>query len=90
MITDFFINLGTVVFGWFLSIIPQFDDSGIIVNAQNIVTPFAAGIAALGAWLPWAPLVVLMNLMPGVYLVSLFARFLRALLGHIPAIGGNG
>jgi hypothetical protein len=92
VILEWVIGIAELVASWFLGIIPSFADGQleVVVSATNIVTPFIVGIYQLGAWLPWAQLAIMMPLVLTTYTVSLFARALRAVLGHIPLIGGNG
>ena len=90
MIADWFIQLASVVLGWALDTFPPFDDSGIVITAENFFLPWLGGIHELGVWMPWNALRICVPIVMTVYLVSLLARFFRVILGHIPLIGGNG
>lgn len=91
MIVEWFFGLGDGLSGWFFSMIPApANEAALIVSTDNLFTPFASGMSSLGAWLPWGVLSVTVPVVMSIYLVSLFARALRVVLGHIPLIGGNG
>lgn len=91
MITEWFMGLGGMVLDFLFGVMPPIpNESAFIINPNDLLTPFMAGINGLGVWLPWQVLTFFLPLVLSVYLISLFARALRAVLGHIPLIGGNG
>lgn len=90
MIFEFIIGLGVDVGASLVESIPTFGAENVVFTTGDVLSPFVGGIASLGAWLPWDALAVTSAIVLPVYLGSLFARFLRAVLGHIPLVGGNG
>lgn len=93
MITEWFIWLGEQIASFFIGLIPQFDPNGlaqVTVSTRDLISPFLAGANSMGVWLPWVPLSIMFPLVFGLYSVSLFAKFARTLLSHVPQFGGNG
>lgn len=93
MVTEWFLTLAEQVTGFFLGLIPAFDPEGIeqvTVSTSDLVSPFLAGAASMGVWFPWEALSFMFPLVLGIYTASLFAKFIRTLLSHVPQFGGNG
>lgn len=89
MIPEWFIDLFTGVATWALSLLPKWDDNGIIVTASNWVTTLIAGAAGLGVWFPWGVLAVCMGLTSSWYGVIFLIKGVRWLVGWIPTMGGG-
>lgn len=89
MIVEWIMSIGAAVAEWLITGLPAAEVNWVI-SADNLLAPFFAGAFSLGAWLPWGTLQVVMPIVFSTYVLSLFARALRAVIGHLPMIGGNG
>lgn len=74
---------------WFLSLLPEWDDNGVVVTASNWVASLIQGASALGVWFPWQVLGVCFGLVTTWYLGSIGVRVLRWLVGFIPTMGSG-
>lgn len=91
MISDFFITLAANVSAWLLSFLPggNLVDQGIVTSGQGLANIFAL-MGSLGTWVNWMVLGTCVSSVMGLYFVSLLVRVFRAVIGHLPMIGGNG
>jgi hypothetical protein len=71
-------------------IIPSDPVASVVFKVDDIVTPLIDGLSSLGAWVPWQAVVICTPVVLSFYLGSFLLRVLRAVVGHIPFIGGNG
>lgn len=91
MIVEWFFSLAGGVWGWVTGFMPAIsDDSGVIVTAQNFMATLGEGAGLMGAWVPWVTLGLCLATVIPVYLGSMAVRLARAIIGHLPIIGGNG
>jgi hypothetical protein len=92
LIVEVFFAIATGLVGSVFGLLPadSLVPDQILPSVDNIVQPFANGMASLGAWVPWGAIVNCAPFVFGAYVVALFVRALRVILGHLPLIGGNG
>lgn len=91
MIVEWFMSLASTVWGWIAGFFPAIsDDQGVIITAQNFFSTIASGAGLLGAWIPWLTVSLCLAVVVPVYLAAMTVRLVRAILGHVPLIGGNG
>lgn len=89
MISAWFISIATNVFVWALSL-----TGGIKIDSSTLSWSWLGGLASLIAsmsvWVPWWLIVTVTAFSLGVWLLTFTARIVRALIGHVPLVGGNG
>lgn len=91
MIIEWLMWLGVNVFGMTMEQMPRFDDvEGVVLTASGYLLPLASGLASLGAWIPWGVLGVCMPIVIGTYIICLVIRLARAVVAHVPFVGGAG
>jgi hypothetical protein len=90
VIVETFMGLLTGVIGGAFGLIPPDPMASVAFSMDDLITPLSTGLASLGAWVPWQPLVICSPLVFGVYSASMLVRAARAVIGHLPFIGGNG
>jgi hypothetical protein len=93
LITTWFLQVVAGIWRWLMGLAPASAAdpvAAITPTVQDIITPFASGIADLGVWIPWDNLTIALGVTAGFWGVSFFLRLARAVLGHLPIIGGNG
>ena len=91
MITDWFISLAAGMASFFISFIPGGNavDQGIVHAGDGLTNIFAL-MGSLGTWVDWFSLSAAITAVMGLYFLTLVVRVIRAVIGHVPAIGGNG
>lgn len=89
MITEWFLSLGYGVTTWFASLFPSFEP-GQIINASGDVAGLATMVGSMSVWVNWAAIAFQVAAVGSFYFTFLAVRIFRALLGHLPLVGGNG
>jgi hypothetical protein len=91
VITDFFQNLALSFLDWLISLMPVFSDaSGVVVTASNFLSTLVVAGASLGVWIPWQTVGICAGLVSSAYVTFLTFKAARALLAHVPFVGGAG
>lgn len=87
MITEWILLIGSDFGDWILSILP-----GIPVIDGYIGGAAALGglVGSLSVWVNFPAVALLVGQVLVVYLATFVVRIIRAILGHVPFIGGNG
>jgi hypothetical protein len=93
MIVTWFLQAASAGWRWFLGLVPA--DAAhpiqqVAPSMMDLITPFATGIASTGVWLPWDVLIICIGVTSAFYAVGFALRLARAVLGHVPFVGGNG
>ncbi len=89
MIVDWLITVGSGAGQWLLLLIPSLPLDALL-SGTALLADLATTVASLGVWVDWFALAAQVTLVMGLYFTFLALRILRALLGHIPLVGGNG
>lgn len=89
MIVDWLVEVGSGAAQWLLLLIPSLPLDALTSGA-TVLADLATTVSSLGVWVDWFALSAQVALVLGLYFTFLALRILRALLGHIPFIGGNG
>lgn len=89
MILDWLITIGAGAAQWLLLLLPSLPLDALM-NGSAILADLGGTVASLGVWVDWFALAAQVTLVLGLYFTFLGLRILRALLGHIPFVGGNG
>jgi hypothetical protein len=89
VITQFFINLAKSFLIWLAGIFGSADLS-VLQSVKASVTSFSAQVASFGSWVDWAVLGSCITVVTGTWVVASVIKLVRAVVAHIPAIGGAG
>lgn len=90
MIPDLFIDLGVAVGTWFLGLFPSdFEAPEWISGLAGLVNEVFANAVGMGAWVPWPFVLLVVGSIVTVWLIGLFVKFVRWLIGIIPTMGGG-
>lgn len=89
MITEWLLSIGAGFVNWIMGLFPPLDATAAEAAATTIA-PLGTLVGSLGVWVNWAALAFQVTTIMGIYFTMLAIRVLRALVGHIPLIGGNG
>lgn len=87
MITEWLVGMGGEFGAWVLSILPGIP---LIDGWVGGATALGAFAGSLGVWVDWFGISLLVVQVMTLYFLSLAVRILRAVIGHVPMIGGNG
>lgn len=87
MITEWLVSLGSGFGDWILSILPGIPLIDGFVGGAAALGGFAG---SLGVWVNWVGVGLLVLQVLTLYFVSFGVRIVRAIIGHLPVIGGNG
>lgn len=90
MISDFFIDAGAGLVGWFFSWFPTgWKLPDWVTSMMTYVAQFVNNAVNLGVWIPWAIIFTVTSAVLAFWLVGMAIRALRWLLGLIPTMGGG-
>jgi hypothetical protein len=91
VITEWFINLGGGVVTWFLSLLPGSSTlpDGVI-QAGDGLSSFGALVGSMAVWVNWGALFAAVTFALSWWVAMSVVRIFRAVIGHIPLVGGNG
>lgn len=91
MISDWLMVFGTDFGLTFLTTMPSFPQwESLTITAGNYLLPLAAGMASMGVWIPWGVIGICMGIIGPLYTAALVFKLARAVLAHVPLVGGNG
>jgi hypothetical protein len=91
VITQFFIQLGTGFYAWFLGLLPDMTDAaGIIVTGENWISTLIASGAALGAWIPWDWVAIVLPIVLTCYITLFVIKIVKNIWAFVPFFGGSG
>jgi hypothetical protein len=90
LITEYFLGLAVTVGNFFLDLIPDWSIPDFFLTLDTQLNSFAAAGAGMGVWVPWPLVIACTTISLGSWVIGLSVKAVRALLGHVPQIGGNG
>jgi hypothetical protein len=89
VIVEWLLQFGTGLGQWFLLLLPSFP-ADTLASGALVLADLGRMVASLGVWVDWFALAAQVTFVLGLYFTALSFRTLRAILGHVPIIGGNG
>lgn len=89
MITEWLISLGVDTGGWLLTLLPALP-SDFLEGAVGTTVALGGFVGTMGVWVNWVLVSWLVAESFAVYLLMMTVRIIRALIGHVPFVGGNG
>lgn len=92
MIVDWFID---IALEWIIGMIgfwpePEPGFEAAIVSATSGIQPVVSGLYSLGVWIPWGTALMCLGVVSAFYFGAFLLRIFRALISHVPFIGGGG
>lgn len=91
MITEWLLGLGQTVVTWFASLFPPADEMpDFLRDLDSTISGLLSNLSGIGAWVDWAYIIVIVLAVAGLWLVAFGIKVLRALIAHLPLIGGKG
>jgi hypothetical protein len=91
VITEFLLSMGLPIFEWVLQFLPRMTEAeGVVLTATNSFLSVIEGAASLGTWIPWSTVAFCLPITITVFLGSFMFKIGRALLSHVPFVGGRG
>lgn len=89
MIIEFIMQAAYNVATWFIGLFPVWEPNQV-ANAAGQVQGLAQVVGGMSPWVNWLALAGQVVFVLGLYFAFLSLRILRALIGHVPLVGGNG
>lgn len=90
MITQWFLDMGVGMAGWFLDLFPaDFEVPDWFLGFTAIVNQIFSNAVGLGAWVPWPLVLLVVGFIFTVWGAGLLIKFVRWLIGLIPTMGGG-
>jgi hypothetical protein len=90
MITEYLIGLAVTVGQFFLDLIPDWEVPEFILTFDTQLNSAVALGSGMSVWVPWTLVIACTTIALGSWVIGLSVKAVRALLGHLPQIGGNG
>lgn len=89
MIIEWLVQAGSTLITWVIQLFPQIPAQQII-DTQGNFTGLGSIVGSMSVWVNWVALAAQISFVLGLYFTFLTFRIVRALIGHVPMIGGNG
>lgn len=89
MITEWLFQVGNTVSVWVLGLFPTLPDESIHAAVDPLMM-VGAYIGSMSTWVNWGLVAGQVTVVLSTYFLFLTVKILRALLGYLPFIGGNG
>ena len=90
MILEFLLSLVTIPVTYLGSLMPKFEVPSWVKAFDDQVNSFLSGLGGMGVWVPWSLLITVVGVVLVVWAASLSVQVVRALVAHVPMIGGRG
>lgn len=90
MIIEWLMRVGTGFASWVVSIFPTLDLPEGIVNLDDHITSVLALGAGTGVFIDWTYIGFVAAIPLSVWALGLLVKAVRALVAHIPFVGGKG
>ena len=89
MITDWLLDVAVNIVTWFLGLIPPLDLDPSLTSGEAFQV-LADLVEGFGVWVSWPVLVVCVGAVAGTWVIGVGAKGIRALIAHVPQVGGSG
>jgi len=89
VITEWLMTMGGGFGQWLVGIIPAIP-SDMIVGYLASAAALGGFTGSLTVWVNWAAIALMVGQVLALYFVTFLVRIIRAILGHVPLVGGNG
>lgn len=89
MITEWFISIGQAIADWFLGLLGTADAPDYITSVGTFIGGILSSAQGLGAWIPWALVIVVAGINLALWLTGFGVKALRWLVGLLPTMGGG-
>ncbi len=90
MIVEWIVSVGAAIASWVATLFPVLDIPPSLTTLDDSMSGIFAMGTGLGAWIDWPTVGTLMAVPLIVWVAGLTIRGIRALLAHLPFIGGRG
>lgn len=90
MVIDWLLQLVQGFVGWVASLFPPVELPDWLTGMIGSVNDFLGTVDGLGGWFPWPVLATVLATLVTFYAVAFGIKLVRAILAHLPEIGGSG
>lgn len=90
MITEHFLRLSLWINQLIAGMMPPSDETDTVLGYVDGWQVFLAWVGGAGYWVNFPALMIIAGAVSSLYAVAVTVRLLRAVIGHVPGVGGNG
>lgn len=90
MILEWLMRVGTGFASWVVSLFPSIDMPDAIVNLDSSIEDVLQLGAGAGVFIDWTYIGIVAGVPLAIWALGLLVKAIRALLAHIPFVGGKG
>lgn len=90
MIAEFFASLGMDIAIWVTTLFPEWEIPSWVTDSRGQLVGMIEAHNGLGVWVDWVVLGLCITATATTYGVVLVIKLVRAVIGHIPQVGGKG
>jgi hypothetical protein len=90
VITEWFIQIGVTVAGWFVGLFPESGPPEFIRDFDGMFNTLTTGGSGLGAWIDWAFIIPVVLATLTVYAITFAVKLVLKVAAFIPLFGGSG
>lgn len=90
MIVDFFNSIGASFSIWIAGLFPAWDPPAWMTETPGKMHAILQDYQGLGVWIDWIALGICVSVVVGTFVVGSAIRLTRAVVAHIPMVGGGG
>lgn len=90
MITEALLRAGASFASWILGLFPSWEPPAWATDTTGNLKNVLEWFTGLGVWVDWNALGICIGAVVGTYLVGFLIKLTRAVVAHIPMIGGAG
>lgn len=90
MILEWLMAIGLDVTDWISATLLMWPGVAVPQDVGGDIEAMVSSFSGIGVWIPWATVAAAAGVSLAVWLLGLGVKALRALLAHIPAVGGAG
>lgn len=90
MIAEWFLQLAAGFVGWLADLFGPWEPPDVLTDPDSGVKSLLEGMAGIGAWVDWGVLALCISVSLGVWAAVFGIKLVRAVLAHVPLVGGSG
>lgn len=91
MITEFILGMGVTISSWFATLFPQdWQVPGFISDFDTQVNGVLANVDGMAVWADWGYILAVVTVVVGVWIIGVTVKLARAVVAHLPFVGGAG
>lgn len=90
MIAEWFLNLAVTVNNYLAGLFPDWDVPDFFTDFDATVNSLLASLSGVAVWADWAFILTVVSAVVIVWAFAFLVKLARAVLAHVPFVGGSG